>query len=198
MHPGVGRRSLVLLATFAPLPGTAPAQSVAPTVLTAAPGAVWAAASFALVLSFGGVLLHRHGGYVDRSIDASLERPRVAVAYGLMAFGLVVFAGGYAASQLARLGGTLSAAALGLAGLVALVLASLGYLVVGTLLTEVRGSRRPWHGLVLGAGISAVGWLLLPLAWALVAWIFLAAFGVGGPTREWFHTPRRVDPTVED
>lgn len=158
---------------------------------------VRAAASFTLVLVFGGVLPYRHGDYVDRAVDASLDRPRSAVVYGLMSFGLVVFAGGYASSQLARLSGLL-AAALGLAGLAALVLAGFGFLVVGTLVTEIRGSRRPWQGLVLGAGISAVGWLFLPPLWALAVWILIAAFGVGGPTREWLHTPRRADPAPEN
>lgn len=197
MHPGVGRRFAVLPTALAFLPGTASAQLVDPAALAEAPGTVRAVASFALVLLFGGALLHYRRGYVDRSVDASLERPGVSVVYGLMAFGLVLFTGGYASSQLARIGGVLAGAAVGLAGLVALVLAGLGYLIVGALVTEARGSRQLWYGLVLGAGISAVGWLLLPPLWALAAWVLLAAFGIGGPTREWFHTPRRVDPAAE-
>jgi hypothetical protein len=181
--------------------GGAAAQPTDPGALAEAPGTVWAAASFALVLVVGGLLLYRYGGFVERSVEASMDRPYVAVVYGLMAFGFVAFAGGYAASQLAQVGGaggTLSMAALGLAGLVAVGLAGLGFLVVGTLLTEVQGPRRPWHGLVLGAGISAVGWLLLPLLGGLAAWVLLAAFGIGGRTREWFHTPRRVERAGED
>jgi hypothetical protein len=183
------------------VPGNVAAQPLEPVTLAEAPGVVWATASFLLVLLFGGALQYRYDGYVDRSVDAALDRPRIAVVYGLMAFGFVLFAGGYASSQVARIGGvgdTLSMAALGAAGLVALVLAGLGFVVVGTLLTEMRGARRPWHGLVLGAGISAVGWLVLPLLGGLAAWVILAAFGIGGSTREWFHTPRRVESGAND
>ncbi|MEF8841186.1 MAG: hypothetical protein V5A62_06115 [Haloarculaceae archaeon] len=172
-------------------------QPVDPAILAEAPGMAWAAASFALVLLFGGGLLYRYGSFVDRSVDASMDRPYVAVAYGVMAFGLVAFVGGYAASQLTRVGvgGTgLLLVVVGGVVLVALVLGALGFLVVGTLVTDVQGRRRPWHGLVLGAALSAVGWLLLPLVGGGLAWVLLAAFGIGGPTRLWFHTPRRVDP----
>lgn len=196
MRPVVGRRSVRVVLAF--LPGTASAGPVDPTGLAEASGAVRAAASFALVLLFGGVLLYRYRGFVDRSTDASFERPRVAVVYGLMAFGLVAFGGVYVFSQLARLGGTVSLVGLGAMALVALTLASLGFAVVGTLITDVQGRRRPWHGLVLGAGISSVGWLLLPPLGGLLAWILIASFGLGGPTRKWFHTPRPVEAGAED
>jgi MFS family permease len=171
-------------------------QPVDPATLAGTPGAAWAAASFALVLLFGGGLLYRYGSFVDRSVDASMDRPYVAVAYGVMAFGLVAFVGGYAASQLIRVGVGGTGLLLVVVGvvLVALVLGALGFLVVGTLVTDVQGRRRPWYGLVLGAALSAVGWLLLPLVGGGLAWVVLAAFGIGGPTRLWFHTPRRVDP----
>lgn len=201
MRPAVRRGLMTAATALTVAPGTAAAQPLDPVALTEAPSVVWAVASFALVLLFGGVLLYRDEGFLERSVDASLERPWVAVIYGLMAFGFLLFAGGYASSQLARLGstgGTLSMVALGVAGVAALVLAALGYLVLGTLITDLQGSRRPWHGLVLGAGISAVGWLLLPLLWGLAAFVLLAAFGVGGPTRRWFHTPRRVEQVSED
>jgi len=190
------RRGLVTAAALAALPGVVAGQPVDPTVLAEASGAVRAAASFAAVLLVGGGLLARYGGFVDRSVDASLERPRVAVVYGVMAFGLVAFVGGYAISQLGRLdvGASLPAVGLAVTGLAVLVLAGLGFLVVGTLITDVRGGRRPWQGLVLGAALSAVGWLLLPLVGGLIVWVLVASFGVGGPTREWFHTPRHVEP----
>lgn len=194
------RRGLVLPVALWALSGGAAAQPVDPAAIAAASGTVRAAASFALVLLFGAVLLHRYGGFVDRSVDASMDRPYVAVLYGVMAFGLVAFVGGYAVSQLARVGvgGTVVLVGAGAAGLVALVLGALGFLVVGTLITDVRGGRRPWQGLVLGAALSAVGWLLLPLVGGVLAWLLLAAFGIGGPTRLWFHTPRRLDPAADD
>jgi hypothetical protein len=198
MIAGVGRR---LVATAAPAtrPGPATAAAIDPSVVVEAPGEVRAAGSFVAVLLFGGVLLYRYGGFVDRSVDASMERPRVAVVYGLMAFALVAFIGGYALTQLARFGaGGPVLAGVAAAGLAALVLAALGFLVVGTLLTDMEGRRRPRYGLVLGAGLSAVGWLLLPPVGGAVVWVLLAAFGVGGATRRWFHTPRRVDRATED
>lgn len=183
------------------LPGVAAAQPVDPGAFAEASGAVRAVTSFALVLLVGGALLRQYGTFVDRSVDASMDRPYVAVVYGTMGFGLVALVGGYAVDQLARagLGGTgLVLAGVGAAALVGLVLAALGFLVLGTLITELRGCRRPRHGLVLGAALSAVGWLLLPLVEGALAWLLLAAFGIGGPTRRWFHTPRRVEPASED
>lgn len=188
--------ALVTLVALAMLPGEATAQPVDPAVVVDAPGPVRAVGSFLVVLLVGGGLLYRYGGFVDRSVDAAMERPRVAVLYGLMAFGLVAFVGGYAVSQLARVGlggSTVPLVGVAAAGVVALVLAALGFLVVGTLVTDVRGGRRPRHGLLIGAALSAVGWLLLPPIAGLVVWVLLAAFGIGGSTRRWFHTPRRVD-----
>lgn len=195
------RRLAVAAAALGALPGVAAAQPVDTGALAGASGAVRAAASFGLVLLVGGGLLYRYGEFVDRSVDASMNRPHVAVVYGAMAFGLVALVGGYAVSQLARagLGGTgLVLAGGGAAALVGLVLAALGFLVLGTLITDLRGNRRPRHGLVLGAALGAAGWLLLPLVGGALAWLLLAAFGIGGPTRRWFHTPRRVGPASED
>lgn len=199
MIAGVGRR-LVALAAPAARPGPATAAAIDPSVVVDAPAPVRAAGSFAAVLLLGGVLLYRYAGFVDRSVDAAMERPRVAVLYGLMAFGLVAFTGGYAVSQLARVGvggSTVPLVGATAAGVVALVLAALGFLVVGTLVTDVRGGRRPGYGLLIGAALSAVGWLLLPPVAGLVVWVLLAAFGIGGSTRRWFHTPRRV-PANDD
>lgn len=61
------------------LPGVAAAQPVDPGAFAEASGAVRAAASFALVLLVGGGLLYRYGEFVDRSVDASMDRPHVAV-----------------------------------------------------------------------------------------------------------------------
>ena len=191
-------RTLPALAALALLPGAAVAQPVEPSVVLEGPGVVRAAGSFGLVLLLGAGLVYRYGGFLDRSVDAALERPRISVLYGLMAFGLVSFGGGYASSQLARLGGTFSLVGAGAMALVALALASLGFAVVGTLITDVQGRRRPWYGLVLGAGISSVGWLVLPPLGGLLAWILIASFGLGGPTRKWFHTPRRVESGAND
>lgn len=201
MRRGGYGRLLTTLVALAWLPGAAAGQPVDPSAVVELPGPARALGSFLLVLLFGGGLRYRYGGFVDRSVDACVERPGVAVVYGLMAFGLVAFAGGYASSQLARLPAgraALGTAALAVASLAALVLAGLGFAVVGTLVTDVGGRRRPWHGLVLGAAISAVGWLVLPFLEGVLAWFLVASFGIGGPTREWFHTDRRVESDAND
>lgn len=194
-------RTLAVPVALSWLSGVATAQPVLPSVVAEAPGVFRAAGSFVLVLLFGGVLVYRYRDLVDESVDASMDRPHLAVVYGLLAFGFVVFAGGYALSQLARLGvdgTTLALVGTSAVGAVTLTLAGLGFVVVGTLLTGVEGRRRPWYGLILGAGISSVGWLVLPALGGLLAWVVLASFGIGGRTREWFHPPRRVEPGASE
>jgi len=194
-------RLLMVLAALAWLPGATAGQPVDASAVVELPGPARAVGSFLLVLLFGGGLRYRYGGFVDRSVDACMDRPGVAVVYGLMAFGFVAFAGGYASSQLSQLpvgSVPLATVAVTVAGFVALVLAGLGYAVVGTLVTDVRGRRRPWQGLVLGATISAVGWLFLPFLGGVLAWVLVASFGIGGPTREWFHSDRRVESSSND
>jgi len=201
MRRGGYGRLLTTLVALAWLPGATAGQPVDPSAVVELPGPARALGSFLLVLLFGGLLRYRYGGFVDRSVDASMERPGVAVIYGLMAFGFVAFAGAYASSQLSQLpvgSVALATVAVTIAGLAVLLLAGLGFAVVGTLVTDVRGRRRPWHGLVLGAAISAAGWLLLPLLGGVLAWVLVASFGVGGPTREWFHSNRRAESDAND
>jgi hypothetical protein len=69
-------------------------------------------------------------------------------------------------------------------------LAGLGFLVVGTLVTELNGPRQPWTGLVVGAAASAVAWLVLPTLAGVVAWFLVTAVGIGGATRKWVHATR--------
>jgi len=201
MRRGGYGRLLTALVTLAWLPGAAAGQPVDPSVVVELAAPARALGSFVLVLLFGGALRYRYGGFVDRSVDACVDRPGVAVVYGLMAFGFVAFAGGYASSQLSQLpvgSVALATVAVTVAGSVALVLVGLGYAVVGTLVTDVGGRRRPWQGLVLGATISAVGWLFLPFIGGVLAWVLVASFGIGGPTREWLHSDRRVESSSND
>jgi len=185
-------RLAVALAGLAAGPGAAAARPIGPSVVVDAPGGVRAVASFLLVVAFGGALLSRYGGVVDRSVEAFLERPLVAAVYGLLAYGLVGFLGTYAYSQLARVGVDVGAVSV-VVGVVVLALTGFGFVVVGTTVTDVLGTRRPWKGLVVGGVLSAVGWLLLPLIAAVVAWTVLAAVGIGGPARKWVHAERSVE-----
>lgn len=199
MLSDVRRLLVVNAAVLVVLPGVATAQSLGPSVVTEAPASLRAVASFVLVLLFGGGLLYRYGGFVERSVDSSKEQLLLSVVYGVIAYGLVGFVCVYAYSQLARLGtggAVLSTVAVATVGIVALTLAGLGFVVVGTLLTDLQGRRQPWVGLVIGAAVSAVAWLALPLLPGLVAWLVVTAFGIGGPTRRWVHASQAspVDP----
>lgn len=192
--------AVATLASLAFVPGGAVAQPVGPTTLAEAPRITLALASVAVVVLVGGGFLGWSSAFVDRAVDDTMAKPAVAIVYGLLAFVLVVFAGFYANDLLSRVG--LAGTPLGYVALAILVVGvlavgSLGYLVVGTVLTDLYGDRRPWPGLLVGASISAACWLALPLAAAAPAWVVVAAVGVGGTTRTWVHSERTVDTEVE-
>lgn len=196
MNSGRLQAGWALSAVLVVVPGVATAQGVDPTVVADAPASLRAVASFVLVGLFGGGLLTLYGDRVDRAIDESLDSSPLTVVYGLMAFVVVGFFGTYAYTFLVGLAAgdnIVSTASLVLFGALFLSLAAFGYLVVGTLLTDLYGSRRPWYGLALGAAASAVSWLLLPVAGAVLAWVAVAAIGVGGPARAWLYASRREE-----
>lgn len=173
--------------------------AVDPTTLGGLSSVARAAGSFVLVLLFGIGVLYRSQRFVEHSIDSSLARPHISLVYGLIGYGIVVSVGLYGITQLPTLptvGVVTSMLATALAVIVAgciLALAGLGYTVVGSGLLELTGDRQPWNGLVLGATISALTWLALPALAAAVAWVTVAAVGIGGPVREWIHDERTVE-----
>jgi len=171
-------------------------QSVDVTTLSGLPGYLQAIGSFLLVVLFGGVILRQSEARVHRSLEALRERPYSAVPYGLVAYAVALAVGLYGFSQLGRVGvaGTFLGRLVALLlGGVLVSLTAFGFLVVGTLATDVQGQRRPTYGLVLGAALSAVGWLVLPTAGGLAVWVLVAAFGLGGAVRPWFHAERTVE-----
>jgi hypothetical protein len=189
------RRVAVGAVVLAALSAVATVQPLDASVLVDAPPVVRAVASFAVVAACGGALLVRRDALVDTAVDDTMGRPSVAVVYGVGAFCFVLFVVFYANNVLLRLG--LVETPLGAVAAVLLVcglslLGGLGYVVVGTLLTDLYGQRRPWRGLVVGGVISTVGWLVLPPPTAAAAWVLVAAVGVGGRTRTWFHGERAV------
>lgn len=199
MTSAARRLSVGCVGVLVAAPGVATAQPLGPSAVTDAPASIRAVASFVLVLVFGGALLYRYEGFVDRSVDSSKERLLVSVVYGTIAYGLVGFAAAYLYSQVARLGVggvAVSTVAVAVVGLAVATLAGLGFVVVGTLLTELQGQRQPWTGLVVGAAVSAVAWLALPPVAAVVTWFVVTAVGIGGATRKWVHASqtRPVDP----
>lgn len=172
-----------------------PLQTVDPSLLLDLPGLVRAAVAFAIVLVLGAVILWRYGGLVDRSIDASIDRPLSSLGYGVAAHATIAFFAVYAASQLAPL--TLSGRSLGSVGVVAGmallgVVAALGFTVVGSAVVELRWGRHRWHGLVLGAALAGLMAFPDPLIGGLV-WLVVVSTGVGGPVRRWFHAADDVD-----
>jgi hypothetical protein len=159
------------------------------------PAPVRAAISFVLVLAVGAGLLCFRERAVHRAVDLTIKGTPLAVVYGGIAFGLLAFVGGYAIAQMGRVTTDLvflraSLVALGLAGV---ALGGFGYLVGGIWVTEVEGDRRPWVGAAVGAGISAVPFMVPTLFVAVLGWLLLAAFGLGNVTREWIHGDRTVE-----
>ena len=158
-------------------------------------GPVYGLLSVVLVGLTAAGLVARREADVHRAVDLMREGSPLAVLYGVIAFGLVAFVGGYIISQLGRV--TTRAAVfqfvLVLAAFAAVVLSGFGYLVVGTWLTELEGRRRPWSGAAIGAGLSAVPWIVLPRVPAVLGWILVAAVGLGSVTRAWVHGERTVD-----
>ncbi|EMA47912.1 hypothetical protein [Halococcus saccharolyticus] len=171
--------------------GASSVQAIDPTTVVDAPPAR-AIGAFVFVMLFGGVLLWRFDGFVDQSVDSSMERLTVSTVYGVTAHACVLFFGVYFFGQVTRLSANrLVVAGAGAAVAVAVVgLAGLGLTVVGARLTELVGERRPWYGLVVGAVLGASAWLLPAAAASLVVWVLLVSVGIGGPTREWIHASR--------
>jgi hypothetical protein len=181
-------------ATIADLGGIL--AQIDPSIVVDIGGPVRAIASFLAVLLVGGLIQAQFDGLLDRAVDDVVDRPWVAIVYGLFAYGLVLFGGLYISDILLRVGAT--GTSFGYAVLVfltvgILVISGVGFLVVGTIVEEFRSSRQGWLGLFLGAAISTVPWLVLPFTASLAVWIALAAFGVGGRTRTWVHATRSIE-----
>lgn len=183
------RRGMATRAIFA-VSGLVPLQAVDPSTLLGAPAEWRAAASFLLTVVFGGAVIYRYGGRIDGAVDASMDRPLTSTLYGLMAYGLLLFATGYLFSQLAGAGLESRIVWIAFAaafGAVVFSLCGYGFVVVGAWATDIIGTRDPWMGLV-GVGIViAVAWLLLPVILGAIVWFGVAALGIGGPTRLWIH-----------
>jgi quinol-cytochrome oxidoreductase complex cytochrome b subunit len=177
------------------VPDIGAAQALDPALLTEPSGAIRAVASFGLVLVFGAVVLARYGEIVDASVSVSMGHPGISLLYGCIAYALVVVVGTIGILQFNQLGvlnGAILLAAAAIVATAVLVLAGLGYAVVGAWLTGLYGSRNPWNGLVFGAGLGALGWALLPPIPGALVWIAIGAVGIGGPVRGWIHDERSV------
>jgi hypothetical protein len=195
MRSTVGRWTTRVLAALLIVPGGAAAQSVDPSVLVDAPAIVRAAIA-ALVVGVVGVgFLTWRRETVDSAIGDTIDRPKVAIVYGLVAFAIVAFVALFANNVLVQAGLLTTPLALIIVVIPAIgvaVVGGLGFLVVGTLLTGLNGSHRPRQGVLFAAILSALCWVAVPLLISFVAWVLVAAFGVGGTTRTWVHSERTV------
>lgn len=158
-------------------------------------GTPWlrAVGAFLLVLPFGGVVLTRYDGLLERSVDASMDSPLVSLIYGVGAHLAIFFAAMVFSNQLLSAGVSqdmLSAGRAAVLAIVMLALAGLGFAVVGAILTDLRGERRPQLGLVVAAAAGVAGLLLLPLLGGLAVWVLVVSVGIGGPTRRWVHAEK--------
>ena len=186
----------VAVVTLAVLPGTAIAQLVDPTAITNVATPIRVVVAFLSVLLFGGALLVRSEGFVDRSVEASMEHPLKSLGYGALAHGLLAFFGFYGLSQLTAIGvggSILTTAGLAVLAFVWLMVAGLGFVVVGSALTDAAGERQLWSGLAIGAAIGAAVWVLPTVLLALGTWTVVVSMGIGGPARRWFHDSRGVE-----
>lgn len=175
-------------------PGPTLLQLADPSTLLDLPGQVRGPIAFAAVLAFGATVLWRFDGVVDRSINASIDRPLSSLAYGIGAHATLVFAGVYITSQFSQL--TLSGRSLGVLGIwLGLVLlaftAGLGFTVVGSAVVELGWDRPRWQGLVVGALIAGLAGFVEPVAGGLI-WLVTVSTGIGGPVRSWIHASEDV------
>jgi hypothetical protein len=185
----------VALTNLVVSPHVTPMQ-IDPAAIVDSSRPVRAAVSFLVVILIGGALQARLGGLLDRAVDDVVDRPRVAVIYGVVAYGTLAFVGFYLNNVLVQAGlldSPLAFVALILVVVGVLVLSSFGFLVIGTVATSLRTDGLPWQALVLGGGVSAVPWLVLPFTVSAIVWLAVAAFGVGGRTRTWVHASRAVE-----
>lgn len=152
-------------------------------------------AAFLLVLLVGGVLVRRYDAFLDRSIDASMERPLASVVYGAAAHAVIAFAGVYMATQLARAptaGWNAGIVGLLVGLLLVLVASALGFTVVGSTVVGYWSGDRRWGGPVVGAALAGVAAAVDPaIGW--LPWFVIVSMGIGGPVRRWLHASEGPD-----
>lgn len=175
---------------------TTPLQAVDPVAVIGAAGPRRGAVAFALVLVLGGALYWRWERFVDRAIEASVADPLRSLVYGAAGHAVIVFGGVYLTSRLARLEvGGLNAGAVGvISGLfVMLLVAALGFTVVGSSVVALGWDGSRWTGIGLGALVAGVAASVDPLVGG-IAWFAVVSTGIGGPVRRWVHASAGPGP----
>lgn len=172
-----------------------PIQAAGPSTFPTVSGLLGGLAAFGLVLALGGLLIWRFESFVDRSMSASMDRPLSSLAYGMAAHGVIAFAGVYLTGRFARievLGGNIAAVGLLVGGVFVLLVASLGFTVVGATIVALGGERRLDFGLVVGALLAGLAGFLGFAAGAVI-WFIVVSMGIGGPARQWIHADATDD-----
>lgn len=183
--------------TFFPPSLTNAVVPLEPSAVTELSAPARAITGSGLVLVFGAVVLAATESLIDRSVDASLKSVPRSVFYGLSVHFVLLFAGAYIISQIARHVGGVQVV-LGLTGIGLMTAAGLGFTVVGSALTELTGDRRPWLGLGIGTAIAAASLLVLPLVLGITVWVLVVSVGIGGSAREWFHASHSSVDKVDE
>lgn len=175
--------------------GIAPLQMGRLIELWESPPWMRSVGAFGLILAFGFVILWRNRSLIDDSVEATLERPAIAVLYGVAAHLVVAFVGFYLADQFGRyvlspadatLYGTI------LAFVLAITFAAWGFTVIGTAIVESVHTLSKWNGLVVGAAFAAL--LALPDPWyGGPLWLVLVSIAIGGRIRRWVHVAEAVE-----
>ncbi|HKJ58931.1 MAG TPA: hypothetical protein VKA37_06865 [Halobacteriales archaeon] len=166
-----------------------PLQTASVSAILDASGPVRGLAAFVLVSVLGALLLWRYEPFVERSIDASMERPLSSLAYGVAAHAVIAFGGVYLVNQLTNLeayGWNAGSIGVLVGLLVVLLAASLGFVVVGSTVVEFAWGQSHWYGLVVGALVAGVAGFLGSFAGGTL-WFVVVSMGIGGPARNWLH-----------
>jgi hypothetical protein len=162
-------------------------QTLDPTAVLEAPPELRAGGVFLTILLLGGALLWWDERFVGRSIDSSRDRPLVSAAYGVAAHVVILFAAFYLAARLSQfqlLGRNTSVVGLVFGIVVVLLVAALGFTVVGATIVELSWERNPWTGLVVGAGLAG-GIAVATTTLAGGVWVAVVSLGIGGAVRRW-------------
>lgn len=181
-----------------PLAGSVLLQVTDPTSVLDQPGFVRGPVAFVVILVIGAGLLRRYEALVDRCLEASIDRPLSALAYGVGTHLTIAFFGVYATSQLMQAAPSSRAiAGVGLwAGAIILVVAAaLGFTVAGVAVVEFGGGNGRWYGLLLGASAAGVLGFVDPL-FGVIIWLIVVSTAIGGPVRLWFHAAEDVESAV--
>lgn len=169
-------------------------QVIDPTAILDIPNYLRGMGAFFLVLVIGAGMIWRYDAILERSIEASVDRPLSSLGYGVAAHVTVLFFGLYAISQLRRFGpsgDTFATLGFGVGLGLLLVFGAVGFTVAGIAVIQSRWDTPQWSGLLIGAIGAGILGLVNPIHGMLV-WVIIVSTGIGGPVRNWFNATEDV------